>query len=300
MSKRKFDEMAAGDQYRETVLAIITSRAEGCTQEHLEASLAKIDGVEEDDVQPIATACINSLLSQGYLELLLQDGQPLYKEIDIETANRLRGLSTEEQAAYHKIKETKDLGIWTRDLKRSLHITQTQKFDKMMKKLLEKQLIKTVKGITGKNKNRIYYMLYELEPAADLTGGPWYTAAGDYNTELIENLKDAAYRFVVDKGKPIGLTEIANYISVAGVSDVQLQQEHIQSIVNVLVLDGRVEISQERAESKYRAGRLVAPSSALTDVPCGVCLVRHRCTPGGKVNPEECQYLSKWLEPLTD
>ena len=83
---------------------------------------------------------------QGYLELLLQDGQPLYKEIDIETANRLlshpatamqpqsmsripgvprhvnasqydvpmpcrlRGLSTEEQAAYHKIKETKDLG----------------------------------------------------------------------------------------------------------------------------------------------------------------------------------------------
>lgn len=62
-----------------------------------------------------------------------------------------------------------------------------------------RNLIKTVKGVAGNKKNRIMYMLYEIEPSAELSGGPWYTATGDFNTELIDNLKEKAFEFVLEK-----------------------------------------------------------------------------------------------------
>ena len=35
----------------------------------------------------------------------------------------------------------------------------------MMKKLTERSLVKTVKGVAGSKKNRLMYMLWELEPS---------------------------------------------------------------------------------------------------------------------------------------
>ena len=107
------------DAWRDTVLEVIKTQPEGCTQELLQSTLEKIDGIAADDVPAIIQDGLNWLLKKGFVELLQQaNGSLLYRELDPELAGKLRGLSEEEQAAYNKIKESKDQGIWTRELKK--------------------------------------------------------------------------------------------------------------------------------------------------------------------------------------
>jgi len=106
---------------RVQVLEIIkTQPEEGCTQEFLDSALQKVDGVNSDDVGNIIADSLNYLLKSGNIELLQQaNGSLLYRQLDQDVAEKLRGLTDEEQAAYNKIKESNDQGIWTRELKKA-------------------------------------------------------------------------------------------------------------------------------------------------------------------------------------
>ena len=61
-------------------------------------------------------------------------------------------------------------GIWTRDLRSKTNLQQPQ-INKILKTLDSRSLVKSVKSVA--NANRKVYMLFELEPARDLTGGAW-------------------------------------------------------------------------------------------------------------------------------
>ena len=61
-------------------------------------------------------------------------------------------------------------GIWSRDIKRKTNLAQTA-VTKILKTLESRNLVKPVKSVNdGKRK---IYVLYDLEPAADITGGLW-------------------------------------------------------------------------------------------------------------------------------
>ena len=61
-------------------------------------------------------------------------------------------------------------GIWSRDIKRRTNLAQTA-VTKILKTLETRNLVKPVKSVNdGKRK---IYVLYDLEPAADITGGLW-------------------------------------------------------------------------------------------------------------------------------
>ena len=62
-------------------------------------------------------------------------------------------------------------GIWTKDLKTRTNLQQPQ-VTKILKNLDARDLVKSVKGVT--HPTRKMYMLAELEPARELTGGSWY------------------------------------------------------------------------------------------------------------------------------
>ena len=61
-------------------------------------------------------------------------------------------------------------GIWTKDLKTRTNLQQPQ-VTKILKNLDARGLVKSVKGVT--HPTRKMYMLAELEPARELTGGSW-------------------------------------------------------------------------------------------------------------------------------
>ncbi len=61
-------------------------------------------------------------------------------------------------------------GIWTKDLKYRTNLQQLQ-ITKILKTLEQRSLVKAVKSAS--NASRKVYMLFELEPAKELTGGAW-------------------------------------------------------------------------------------------------------------------------------
>jgi hypothetical protein len=81
-----------------------------------------------------------------------------------------KGLSAEELLVYQVIKQAGNTGVWTRDLKVRTNLAQPQ-VTKMLKALEGKSLIKSVKNVN--NPSRKLYMLFELEPSREITGGAW-------------------------------------------------------------------------------------------------------------------------------
>lgn len=69
------------------------------------------------------------------------------------------------------------IGIWIRDLRRSSNLQQPQ-IAKILKTLMSRKLIKCERSIAGKNKK--VYMLYDLEPAKEVTGMHSYLHIGLY------------------------------------------------------------------------------------------------------------------------
>ena len=106
-------------------------------------------------------------------------------------------------------------GIWTKHLKAKTELHQTV-IDRCLKSLVQKQLIKAVKGVKvcrrlpslsywtrillhiSKYPTRKIYMMAHLEPSVELTGGPWYTD-NELDTEFIKLLSSVCLSFIRDR-----------------------------------------------------------------------------------------------------
>lgn len=219
---------------------------------------------------------------------------------------RFKGLSSEDLLVYQIIQAAGNTGIWTKELKQKSNLPQTQ-ISKIFKTLEARKLIKHVKHVA--QQNRKVYMLYELEPSREITGGAWYTEH-EYDAEFINVLRDQCVKFIMHK-KRATLDDVCDFVSASKLSQVELGQEEVLQIVNTLVYDGKVDAIEEFGDEEYDpegddwegdvlvvytpASLPIPETSAFTSVPCGVCPVFSECTPGGLVSPETCEYMKEWL-----
>lgn len=106
------------------------------------------------------------------------------------------------------------------------------------------------------------------------------------------------------------VSSIHEFVRNSGITTVDLAPADIKSLIDVLVYDGKIEPIDEGMA--YRAIPGATPEcgadlgadaeigggvvwDALTEVPCGPCLVSDLCRAGGPVSAEECIYLDEWL-----
>ena len=83
-----------------------------------------------------------------------------------------------------------------------------------------------------------------------------------------------------------------------------LTVEDIETILNTLIYDGKVEFSlaagtAEEAGETVKLFRSINPMiipTGLMRIPCGVCPVSQECHIGGIVSPTNCVYMKEWLE----
>lgn len=87
------------------------------------------------------------------------------------------------------------IGIWIKDIKfkSNMHI---QLVNSSIKNLEKKNLIKAIKSV--RNPTKKLYMLFDLEPSADLTGGAWYTDQ-ELDLEFIEELSRQCFKYIQAK-----------------------------------------------------------------------------------------------------
>lgn len=261
---------------------------------------------------------INKLLSSGKIDLLRSGNKLIYKLKDLDTAGLTKGADHQEKVIYQIIKDAGNKGIWIRDIRYKSNLLLTQ-VNKILKNLESKKLIKAVKSVAQSKKK--VYMLYDLEPAQSVTGGAWYSDQ-DFESEFVEVLNQQCYKFLEQraaiaretKTDPIAqrnasftpLHDVWKFISELGISKVQLTKEDIETILNTLIYDGKLERSivasagaagDSTGQTKlYRAVNPLVETTGLMRMPCGSCPVFDRCYERGSVSPMKCIYMKDWLD----
>ncbi|KAK3262962.1 hypothetical protein CYMTET_28211 [Cymbomonas tetramitiformis] len=275
----------------EKILQITANYPDGIKDEELSQKL----GVEKTNPQKMMA--LNQLLSKGKLDLFKSNmGEFVYKQ-NMSDMTRFKGCNKEDMIIYQLIKAVGAEGIWTKDLRFKSNLTQPQ-MTKALKVLESKQLIKAVKSVT--TQNRKVYMLFELEPSKELTGGAWYTEQ-EFDAEFIEVLRGHCLKYIEHQGRAT-LDEVVEFVSSSGLSKVELRPEDILQVLHTLMFDGKMDsleamtMDQDEEVYYFTATLDVPTREPLTAVPCGVCPVAHECREDGVISPATCVYYTQWLE----
>ena len=132
--------------------------------------------------------------------------------------------------------------------------------------LESRRLIKPVKAVTAKQQKR--YMLYDLVPAKEITGGPWYTES-EFDHEFIGELRTFIMHCVrrLNGGKGVTLSDIAEKMKQANVSRVALNLEEVQQLMQTLAFDYMIEQSSinKNGEAMFVSARKV---TTMCDFKC--------------------------------
>ncbi|RDB23303.1 putative DNA-directed RNA polymerase III subunit rpc6 [Hypsizygus marmoreus] len=230
-------------------------------QAALSAPKKELSARQAESIVPESTArnsALNFLLGVGLFKTLKDaKGAVLFRAVTQNELAATKDLSGEENLVLGHIKASSTEGIWTKHLKAKTNLHQTI-IDRCLKTLTQKRLIKRVPSV--QHPTRKIYMLEGLEPSVALTGGPWYTD-NELDTEFIQHLTDACLKFIRDISFPkrrgegseralFGISNSPNYPSAqqirnslrkARLTETDLSVEHVEMLLNVLVLDGEVE-----------------------------------------------------------
>ena len=116
-------------------------------------------------------------------------------------------------------------------------------------------------------------MLYDVTPAKEITGGPWYTEM-EFDHEFVNSLRTFIMELVkrVNDGKGVTLSLIVEKMKKANVSRVELSMTEVQQIVQTLAYDYMIEQSgvNQRGEAIFIPARKVSTMCDFTywDVIC--------------------------------
>ena len=194
-----------------------------------------------DDRLPQLATVINALTTKGRLTMSRHatTNELVYSLISEDQASKFEGLDTSARLVYQIIEKSGNMGIWTRDIRTQSNIQQLA-LNKIFKSLESRRLIKPTKSVTAKAKK--LYMLYDLQPAKELTGGPWYTEL-EFDHEFIAELRHFILHCVkrLNGGKGVSLQTIMDKMKEANVSKVNLSLDEIRQLVQTLVYDYMVE-----------------------------------------------------------
>lgn len=213
-----------------------------------------------DEEKNLLVEVINELLGESRLIMSKgggADNEHFYSLVAEEVAQKYQGLDVSARMVLQVIEKAGDFGIWTRDIRMQTNIQQ-QALNKIFKLLEQRLLIKPVKSVAAKTKK--LYMLFELTPRKELTGGVWYSGL-DFDHEFINELRTFVLHIIrrMNQGQGMTLDEIQDKMLQANVSRVELRREEIEQLVQTLVYDYQIEEvpSTNDGEVRYVTGRKV-------------------------------------------
>ena len=205
---------------------------------------------------------INALIGESRLRMSRTGdgtGELCYALVSTELAQQMSGLDVSAKMVFEAIERAGNMGIWTKDIRIQTNIQQ-QALNKIFKALESRQLIKPVKSVTAKSKK--LYMLYNLTPSKELTGGVWYSDL-EFDHEFISELRAFLLQCVrrLNGGKGVTLQEILEKMVQAKVSRVELSTTEVSQLVQTLIFDYMVEEAGETEDGDqlFVAARRVNP-----------------------------------------
>lgn len=209
-----------------------------------------------------------NLLDRKMLRLAKVGDELRFQAILASETKKLTSMTDDEQMIYSYIEASGREGIWTKTLKAKTNMHQHIVMRCL--KLLELQrYIKSIKSV--KHPTRKIYMLYNLQPSIDVTGGPWFTDS-ELDTEFIDSLLTVVWRFIASKTFPLAFqepqanvnvflsvypashTEFASLDSVMDfiisnkITNIDLALNDVRSLCEVLIFDDKIELVKDTVD----------------------------------------------------
>lgn len=207
-------------------------------------------------------------LMNTHMVKLESSGDALYyKPVSLDEADKIKNLSADEAMVYSHIQAAGRDGIWSKAIKNKTNLHQHVVM-KCLKSLESSRHIKSVKSV--KSPTRKIYMLFELQPSIEITGGPWFTDS-ELDSEFVGLLLRLVWQFIANHTFPTALKsplpveqesygphyekypsaeDIHEFVASSGVSTVDLGVGDIRSLCEVLVYDDKIEHTKDE---RYRA-----------------------------------------------
>jgi DNA-directed RNA polymerase III subunit RPC6 len=193
------------------------------------------------DKYALLVPIINELTRASRLTMSKANGETevYFSLLSAAEASKMQGLDAHSKLVYQVIESAGNKGIWTVDIRVQTNIPQAT-LTKIFKQLETRKLIKPIKAVTAKTKK--LYMLYDLVPAKEITGGPWYTE-GEFDHEFIAELRNFIIMCVrrMNRGQGVSIQQISDKMVQANVSRVQLSLEEVRQLVQTLLHDYVIE-----------------------------------------------------------
>ncbi|KAJ1301011.1 hypothetical protein OPQ81_003434 [Rhizoctonia solani] len=204
-------------------------------------------------------SAVNGLLKKSLLKIMKDSkGVLSYKAVEKADAKIVGMMDADESIVYKKIQEAKNEGIWTKHLK-STELHQSV-ITRALKSLEKKGLVKSIKSV--KHPTRKIYILANLQPSIEVSGGPWYNNS-EFETEFVQTLCNACLNFIQKQSYPILKSKsklssralfptsqssryptaaaVLNFLKQSNITDTPLEISHVESLLQVLIYDGLVE-----------------------------------------------------------
>ncbi|CAK7902930.1 DNA-directed RNA polymerase III subunit RPC6 [[Candida] anglica] len=245
----------------------LSEKAESLHQKMLEFPTSKLFGQDElqellnipNPMELVKTA--QELVSNNLIKLMKQGDELKFQAISTSEASKISSMSNDEAMIYSHIEASGREGIWTKTIKAKTNLHQ-HIVVRCLKSLENQRYIKSIKSV--KHPTRKIYMLYNLQPSIEVTGGPWFTDS-ELDTEFIDSLLTVIWRFVASKSFPtafqppsssnnmvqasfpsnhtgfINLDDIMEFITSNKITNIELATNDIRSLCEVLIYDDKLE-----------------------------------------------------------
>ncbi|GJJ15272.1 hypothetical protein Clacol_009548 [Clathrus columnatus] len=233
--------------------AAISNEKKVITQKEIDALVADVN---------VRAGAINFLLATGMLKMM-QGDEISYRAVAKKEMEIKKEMTGDESMVLSHIQDAGNRGIWTKHLKAKTELHQTI-ITRCIKSLEQKGLIKAVDSV--EHPTRKMYMMAHLQPAVEVSGGPWYSDK-ELDTEFIKMLSSACLRFIQDRTFPKPTLKdnssghdshmplypvshsttyptaraIHTWLQKSRLSEQELNVKHVEMLLDILIYDGEIE-----------------------------------------------------------
>lgn len=212
------------------------------------------------------------LINLKFLKLSKAGDELRFQALTTSEVSKISSMNDDESMIYSYIEASAREGIWTKTLKAKTNLHQHVVI-RCLKSLENQRYIKSIKSV--KHPTRKIYMLYNLQPSIEVTGGPWFTDS-ELDTEFIDSLLTVIWRFIASKTFPttlqqpteniniiqavyptnhtgfVELDAIMDFIIQNKITNIDLGISDIRSLCDVLIFDDKLELVKSTNDT-YKA-----------------------------------------------
>lgn len=261
---------------------------------------------EDADIQK----ALNNLIASSSITAAEVRGAIMWKKQTELEAFKIKGLSIEENHCYDVVLSSGNIGLTENEIQEKTKIKNISLLRRIIKKLETKSLIKSIKVANVKNKK--IYLEFNTVPSFEITGGV-FCVQQEYNSDLIDAFKVKIFNYISEQ-KVSGRKEIWMSVKSSGLTNQDIKEKDIQTILNLLVVDNLVEVidspfegnqlnallfgydGKELNNLRYRTVKQYKTELPLAEVPCFYCPIAKECGEGNVVNPTECPHMLAYLD----